>query len=295
LGSFIFRIFYGDKGGFMVSRKLHVSSLILAAALISGALIGCGGSSATTSNAGGSIQTTGGVTTTTGNSTTSGSSSTSFQQVQVNTSAGPITGVVPPGQPAFTPSTILGIIPAGQPFIAGMSTTKFQKRAPGANPINISYNQGATWSYSGSNVQPDGSINPPIVYVAGTKSWLQAVGPFTFVGGTVFKPAVLNVQQFIFGIVVDATGAVSIPVAANYKLPVNGGTLAGGNFAQVTYTPNFATGSGYFAVSWAGVTKHETEAVTNGTVQFQSSHLVGPASDNIPGTGVDLVECLYNQ
>jgi len=281
----------------MVSKQLQFFGFISVAATLSGVLIGCGGSSATTSSIGGSIQTTGGVTTQLGSSTTPVPTSNSPQQIQVLTSGGgTVTGIVPPGQPAITTTTLVSVIPANVPFINGLSVPKFKGLGTLAHPVNISYNQGATWSYSGSNVQTDGSINPPIVLVAGTSEWLQAVGPFAFAGGTLFKPTQLTVQQFIFGIVVDSTGAASIPSGMNLKLPVNGGTVAAGNFVTVNYpTPNFNTGSGHLKITWPGEVSAQTRAISGGTATFNDALLVGKPNDNVPRSGVDLVQFIYQK
>jgi len=270
----------------MVSKRLSLFGLISAAALVSGVLIGCGGSSATAGPAP-VVAATGGITTSSGSTTTSVSSSTSPQQVQVTTTGGAtVNAVVPPGQPALTPASVVATIPANQPIINGLTFGPSVHRAPTAHPLNISYD-GTTWVWSGVNVNADGSLDNYLVLAPGYV-YLQAVGPFTMVGGgSSFLPGRLTMQTLVFGIPVDATGIPGIPTDLQMKLPGNNGTTSNGQYVNVTYpTPNFATGIGTLTITWPGVKKQQVKTVIGGLVSYSDINAGDSANDHVPPAGV---------
>ena len=271
----------------MVSRKLNILGLISAAAVVSGVLVGCGGSSAPISNAPASITTTGGAQTSPGNSTTSVSSSTSPQQVQVTTSAGTITVTVPPGQSAITPSTNLCVIPKGTAFVNGL-TPKFKARTPG--DIFISTDGKATWVATGVTVDANGNLSGNLALTPTvTPIYFKVEGPLTIIGGSAFHPTALTIQELIFGLIVGTDGIASIPSAITMKLPVNGGSLAGGNYVNVTYpVPDYAKVVGSLTLTWPGVTKVQTKTAVNGLLAF--SDPVTDGKDPIPTAGITSLE-----
>ncbi|MDR3690007.1 MAG: hypothetical protein P4L46_11555 [Fimbriimonas sp.] len=278
----------------MVSKRLSIFGLISAAALVSGVLVGCGGSSASTAGQTGTVVTTGGVTTSTGTSTAAPASGT-WQQVQVTTPSGSDSGIVPPGQPDITTTTVVGVVPKTTPFLGNVQFAGFNARTTAStHPLNISYDNGATWAWTGINVNADTSLDKNLVLAGGTKCWLQAVGPFAIVGGTAFAPTQLTLQQFIYGLIVNADGTISLPTAISAKLPANNGTTAAGNHVDVTFpTPDFATGSGQLKITWPGITKTQTKILVNGSARFNDP--LQDSSDNVPSTGVTTVQFLLSQ
>jgi len=277
----------------MVSRKLSIFGFISAAALVSGVLIGCGGSSASSSSNLPIVTQTGGVTTDTGTSTTSAPSSGTPQQVQVTTSGGgTVTATVPPGQQAISTTTPLAVVPMNSPFLNGVSFGPKIKRAPTAHPLNISYDQGATWQWTGVNVNSDASFDGNLVLAGPSACYLQAVGPFTILSSSGLIPEQLTVGQFIFGIVVDATGHASIPSKTKMRIPANGGSTTSGNYVNVTYpSPAYATGTGTLRVTWPGVSKVQTKAIIGGLCAF--SDPLSDSADQLPSTGVTTVQYLF--
>jgi hypothetical protein len=289
----------------MVFRRLSIFGLISAAAIVSGVLVGCGGSSASVAGFNPTVTATGGVPVTvassTGTTTTSVPASSSPQQVQVTTTGGTVIGgpggppaVVPPGQPAITSSTTIGVIPASIPFINGLQFAPSSHRAPTAHPLNISYDAGLHWTWTGCNVNNAGDLDAYLILTPGAV-WLQAVGPFVLITSSGFHISSLTMQQLIFGIVVDTDGIPSIPTDLHMRIPANGGTTAGGNFVNVSYfTPNFATGTGKLILTGlASGTKTQTKAVVAGNVNFADP--TADSQDHVPSTGVNTVEYLYSK
>ncbi|MDR3692530.1 MAG: hypothetical protein P4L46_24325, partial [Fimbriimonas sp.] len=277
-------------------KRLSIFGLISAAALVSGVLVGCGGSSASTAGQTGTVATTGGVTTSTGTSQTNAPSNpTTPQQVQVTTASGTVPGTVPPGQPDITTTSTVGVVPMTTPFIGNTQFAAFKALTTAtSHPLNISYDNGATWAWTGINVNSDTSLDKNLVLAGGTHCWLQAVGPFAIIGGTAFAPTQLTIGQFIYGVIVNADGTVGIPSGINAKLPANNGTTAAGNHVNVSFpTPDFATGSGQLKITWPGITKTQTKVLNNGAATFNDP--LQDSSDNVPSTGVTTVQFLLSQ
>jgi len=280
-----------EMGGIMVSRKLNILGLISAAAVVSGVLVGCGGSGATVAGTSTTVTTTGGVTTTTGNSTTTVSSSTSPQQVQVTTSGGTVTATVPPGQPAISSSTTLAVIPSGTSFFNGLSGV-VKPRGGGAGEVFISYDRN-TWYDTGVLVGTNGTLSQNMVFAAPTTSafstpiFFKIQGPLNFTGsGT--SGATLTVGQLILGFFIAADGKTSLPLTLALNLPANNGSTAGGNYANLSFPSEFAVGVGTLHINWPGVTKIQTKTAVRGLLSF--SDPLSDTSDHIPAAGVDTVE-----
>src|SRR5476651_206286 len=124
-------------GGSMVSRKLSIYGFISAAAIVSGILAGCGGSSSV-AGLGGTVATTGGITTAPGTSATGAASSPTPQQVQVTTASGPVTGTLPAGESIPVGGTV-ATVPPGVPFIVGLTlATSFHGRQTVPTPAATS-------------------------------------------------------------------------------------------------------------------------------------------------------------
>jgi hypothetical protein len=279
----------------MVSRKLGIYGLISAAAIVSGIMAGCGGSSASVQGLGGTVTTTGGITTAPGTTTTSTSSSSAPQQVQVTTSSGVITGTLPPGE-SITAGQNVATIPPGVPIIQGLTLTKFNGHektpAPSTSAKPTTGAQGSVYvdgQNTGLTVDSQGDLSGYLILTAGNHV-VTAYGPFSIVGGSVFAPTELTIGVFNFGVVVGADGIPSIPSNLNIKLPTNGGSWAHGPFVTVTYpTPDFATSSGtLIIVVDSARTIQEGRQFANGVATYYSlgASLI---NHNVPSGGVESV------
>jgi len=282
----------------MVSRKLSIFGFISAAALVSGVLIGCGGSSATTSGVNPTVLTTGGVTTSTGNSSTPAPTSTTFQQVQVGTS----TVNIPPGQPNITTSTTLAIIPAGTSFLNGL-TPQFHRAATGsskaqttppAGEVYVGYSPTGPWLNTGVSIGANAQLSSSLAFAAPAISWLPnylMVGGPLNITGTGINGGTLTINTgFVIGFVVFADGNTSLPGTLALKLPANSGTIAGGNYANVTIPSEFIGEVG-LELTWPGITKNQSKFDTKGTVSISVTGK-GNASDVVPADGISTCSVL---
>jgi hypothetical protein len=282
----------------MVSRKLSIFGFISAAALVSGVLIGCGGSSATTSGANPTVLTTGGVTTSTGNSSTPAPTSTTFQQVQV----GATTANIPPGQPNITTSTTLAIIPTGTSFLNGL-TPQFHRPATGtakalgtppAGEVYVGYSPTGPWLDTGVSIGANATLSSSLAFAAPATSWLPnylMVGGPLNITGTGINGGTLTINTgFVLGFVVFADGSTSLPGMLSLKLPANGGTIAGGNYANVTIPSEFLGGVS-MELTWPGETKNQTKFDTTGTVSISVASK-GNATDDVPTGGINTCSVL---
>jgi len=288
-------------GGSMVSRKLGIYGLISAAAIVSGVLAGCGGSSSSVQGLGGPVQTTGGITNTAGTSTTGVGSMTTPQQVQVQVGGNTVTGTLPAGE-TITANQPFATIPPGVPIIQGLTLAPSFKHV-GTTPTPAATTakpttgtQGQIWvdgQNTGLTVGSDGSISGYLILTTGTHT-ITAYGPFNIVGGTAFNPVQLTVGQFNFGVVVLADGNASIPSNLNMKLPSNGGSWAHGPYVIVTYpTPDFATGSGKLTIVVDSArTITEGRGLSSGVASYYSLG-ASMISHNVPATGVETVTFNY--
>jgi len=280
-------------------KKPQSFCLVFATALAISSVLGCGGGGSSSTNAGPVINTNGGITTTTGNATIGKGSSSSPQQVQVKLQNGTtVNAIVPPGQPAFTTTSTLSIVPTGVPIINGLSPSFIRRGTNSGNPVNISYNKGASWVYTGVNLDPTGSLATNLALVApvlsgisnNSQCYLEAVGPLTLRG----NDAKLTIGQVIFGVVTDSNGVTALPQTLSLSLPSNGGLTTKDNFARVTYpTPDYATGTAILLFTWPGIVRAQTNPVSGGSVNYEGPSNSAPV--RIPTGGVTTVEYLFSQ
>jgi len=269
----------------MVSKRLSIYGFISAAAVISGVLVGCGG------GGGGStpapvVKTTGGVSSTSGTTTTTVTTSTTPQQVQVTAagSATPVTAIVPPGE-SFTAGTPVAVVNNTAPIITGLSLapkTVGEKAAPASGTQGQLYIDGV---FSGVTIV-NGSFSSPFVLTSGPHK-LEAFGPYTITGGSVFAPTTLTVGNLIFGVQVSAAGIPSFPSSIALVLPENGGTLTKANSVSLTYPSPFLTNSTTLTVVDAsGVSYAEPVVLANGSAKYT---LVHSTSRPIPAAGISSI------
>jgi hypothetical protein len=292
----------------MVSKRLGIYGFISAAAIVSGILAGCGGSSANVQGATSEVATTGGITNTSSTQATGTASSTSPQQVQVTVNGQQVMGTLPANE-TITGGESVSVTPPGVPIIQGMQLSSPQfgghvttpsigslttKPATGtAKPTTGSQGQVYVDGVNtGLTITANGSLSGYLILVPGNHT-ITAYGPFYIVGGSVFSPTVLTVGVFNFGVLVANDGVGSIPSNLNMKLPGNGGSWAHGPFVTVTYpTPDFAGGNATLQIVVDSArTIQENRTVVNGVASFYSLG-ASQISHNIPSGGV--ISVTYN-
>jgi len=284
----------------MVTKKVGLLGVISAAALVSGALVGCGGSSSSTHPINPTVITSGAVTTTTGNLAPGQppiGTSSSPQQVQVSTPSGTVNAVVPPGQPAITSSTNLVVIPSNTAFLTGV-TPKFHAPTNGKKPMATAGEvfAGPTpfgpWTDLNVSIGNDLTLGESIVYPAPANNFssefLKLGGPLNVAGSGVNGASLDISDGFIFGFLIFADGATTLPTSIKLKLPADGGTLAGGNYANVTVSPEFF-GAGSMQVVWPGVLHSQTESSASGRLGFNLHGSGNTTTDIIPAGGISSV------
>jgi hypothetical protein len=276
----------------MVSRKLSIYGFISAAAIVSGALAGCGGSSSSVQGLGGTVQTTGGLPSGSGTSTVTVPSSTTPQQVQVTSSSGtPVTGTLPAGE-TIPAGTSVAVVPTGVPIIQGLGlSTAFHKRVtnPGGSSAQpTTGSQGQIYvdgQNTGLTVDASGDLSGNLILVPGNHT-ITAFGPFSIISGSGFAPAQLVVGQFNFGVPVGNDGVAAIPTGINMKLPSDGGTFSHGPYVTVTYPSDFASSSGTLIIVLDSArTIQEGKKFSAGIATYDS---LGASLINhtVPSTGV---------
>jgi len=276
----------------MISKRISLIGILAGAAVVSGVLVGCGGSSSSVQGINPFVPVTGGVTgSTTATATTSVTASTTPQQVQVTLPDGSSeTGTVPAGQ-SVSAGSVVGVVPANQPVLGGITYAGPKKKAaPGDLFVD-----GVD---SGIQINPDTSF-PVLVILPNGPHTLQENGPFNISSGS----NTLTVQTFIFKLQVESilgAGLVSIPTSVSGRLPANGGSTANGNGVTVQLVGQFVGNSSTLMLAWPGVTKTQTRVFTGFNilgVQFAQATFHDPlsdSSDTIPGTGVNTVELDIN-
>jgi len=273
----------------MVSKRLSIYGFISAAALVSGALVGCAGTSASVQGASPVINSTGGISNTPGTAPTNTPTSTAPQQLQVTTASGTVMGTLPANE-TIPPSGTVATIPAGTPIIQGLQLGPKFHGEKGAPTTGAQGEVDVDGVNTGLTVTSNGSLSGILILVPGNHT-IHAEGPFAIVSGI----QQLSVGQFNFGIVVLASdGNASIPSSLNIRLPANGGSLANGNYVTVTYpTPDFATGSGTLTIAYSGITVTKTKGLSNGITTYDQ--LTPKVTSSIPASGVDNVTFNFSQ
>jgi hypothetical protein len=272
----------------MILSKYNVFGVV-SAALLSGAMVGCGGSSASVQGAGGTVQTTGGLTTTSQTFTSGVGSSTAPQQVQVTVNGTQQNATLPPGESIGAGQSV-AVLPPTQ-IIVGLAGP--QARTKKAAPTTGSAGEvDVDGQNTGLTVTSGGALSGYLILVPGTHT-VTAYGPFTIVGGSAFHPTQLTVGKFVFKVIVLADGTPSTPSALTLNLPVDGGSISHGSYVTAGYSSEFSPSySGTLTITYAGTSILKSQALvvnpTTGlataTYNALSSH---PA---IPSGGVDTVE-----
>jgi hypothetical protein len=304
----------------MVSKRLNIYVFISAAAIVSGALVGCGGSSAALSGPGPQVKTSGGTTNTVGTNptTTTGTPVTTQnapQQVQVTTSSGTVTGVLPANE-VIPPSGNLTVIPAGQPIITGLGyapKTHGEKLPPQAssgtqgeidvNGVPVTGTDPNTGQPVAVTVNSQGELSMPLLLAPGSGTAdvtysIKAWGPFNI---TVGAQTLTITSYMLFNASVAYDGGISLPYTSGssttngltMQLPANGGLVEGSNFVTVQYPAEFAVGTATLQIDGVTPTSPiiKTSTVTSGaTVTFKQFN----GNSTVPGGGITDVIFTYN-
>jgi len=273
----------------MVSKRQGIYGYISVAALISGILVGCGGSSASVQGIGAQIKTTGTVPNQSGSSTSGVSSSGAPQQVQVTSGGSTVTGTLPPGESIPAGGSVC-VITNADPIIQGLTV------GPKFNKVKVTPMDGTPGEVdvdgqnTGLTVTASGNLSGILILTPGNHK-ITAWGPFNILSGITSQ---LTVQQFNFGVVVKSDGIGSSPSSLVMQLPGNGGSWANGNYVTVGYpTPDFAAGSGTLTIVVDSArTISQKKLVQSGMATFKSfqTYKVGA---QIPQNGIISVNYNY--
>lgn len=273
----------------MVSKRLSIYGFVSAAAVVTAALVGCGGSSASVQGLSPIVTTTGGVSSAGGTSATPVNASTSPQQVQVLSGGTTVTGTLPPGE-SIPANGAVGVISNGTPIINGLtlSTSAVIKKVTPATTGG----QGQVYVdgvFSGLTVTSGGALSNYLILTPG-KHTVTAYGPFAIVGGTAFAVQTLIVGTFSFGVVVLPDGTPSVPSALTLNLPADGGALSK-NYVTAGYSSEFAGYTGTLSIVYGGttVTKGQALVLNSSTGNATATYNALSAHAAIPTTGVDSV------
>jgi len=279
IASWAIQSWLAGMGGSMISKRISFFGILVGAAVVSGLLAGCGGSSASVQGINPTVSATGGAPSQSASSTTSVPQSTTPQQVQVTQADGSQVNAFVPAGESFTAGTPVAVLPASVPFINGLTFAP-KSKISNQSTIHAVYVDG---QLSGVVVNADGSLSGFVILTQGVHT-VTTTGPFDLGNGN----NTLTIGAFSFGVTVMADGGASIPNTITMRIPANGGSTANGNFVNVTYpTPEFANGQGSLILTWPGVTKSQTKNIVNGKVNF--SDPLSDSSDIIPAGGVSTI------
>lgn len=261
---------------------------LIAAALMMGALAGCGGGGDNPTVVDDNVTVNGGIPTDEGTSTeaiTSGGQQTATLTVNGQTLSDVVVAPVTQTVPANTP---LVVFPANVPIISNLSLGAGVTRDPGQLIVNGQVITGVT-------VDSQGRLSEPIAfapseYTTENRYTVSFDGPWNIRAGN----RELTVGQFIVSFQVDNQGNSSFPRTITGKLPSNGGsTLDGESFVTFTVSDAFANSTARLTIekSNGDISKRIEVAGTSGTF---SDLFAGGGNATIPAGGVDTVYFQYN-
>jgi len=239
-------------GGKMVSKRLSIYGFISAAAVVSGALAGCGGSSSSISGTSGTVPTTGGTKTSTQTFTSGVGSTPTPQQVQVTVNGTTQTASLPAGTTIPAGANVAVIPPTA--IINGLTTGPRVIGEKGAPQETIPYEVYDNGKDTGVKITSTGGFSGYFILVPGNHH-LTASGPFSITGGaTGLLPGKITMQTVGFGVPVLSTGIPAIPDGLNLNLPTNNSFIAHGAYATAYYDPSFAGYTGTLTIKYGATT-----------------------------------------
>jgi hypothetical protein len=271
-----------QNGGISMSASKKFFGLI-AAALMMGAVAGCGGGGDNPTVIDDNVTVNGGIATDEGTSTESiaaGASQTIDITVNGNTLTDVVVAPTTSNVPAGTP---LAVFPANVPIISNLTLGAGLTRDPGQVIVNGEVVPGIT-------VDSQGRLSgylafAPSDYHTNNRYEVRFDGPWNIRAGN----RTLTVGEFRVGFEVNNQGGSSFPRTITGKLPSNGGsTLDGESFVSFTVDGAFSGNLARLSVlkSNGNISKSIEVPGTSGT--FSDLFEAG-GNANIPAGGVDVV------
>jgi hypothetical protein len=255
---------------------------LIAAALMMGAIAGCGGGGSNPTVIDDNVSLNGGIQANEGTSTesiTAGGQQSIDITVNGNTFTDVVVAPTTENVPANTP---LVVFPANVPIIENMTLGAGLTRDPGQLIINGQLISGVT-------VTEQGRFSAPIAFAPGRYE-ARIDGPWNITSGN----RTLTVGQFVVEFEVSTTGTTSFPRTFTGELPANGGsTLDGESFVSFSVDGDFANSSARLTIDKSNglISKRIEVPGTSGTF---SDLFAGGGNANIPAGGVDTVHFVYN-
>jgi len=275
----------------MISKRLGIIGSIAAAAIVSGVLVGCGGSSASVQGVNVSVPVTGGVQNQGATLNTQVTASTSPQQVQITAADGTTqTVVVPPGE-SFNSGDPAVVLAPNQPIFSGLTVGPRTNGGAG-KPMQSGGSQIFVDGLpSGVFLNALGALTLGLLLGPGSHT-LSVTGPFTITGtSSTGSPSTLNITDSIkLNMVVKVVGGLpfaSLPINITGKLPGDGGSTANGN-SVTGQLLGFPIGYGQLILTWPGVTKNQKVPLrgTGAVGTFTFHDPLSDSSDTIPASGI---------
>jgi len=254
---------------------------LVAGATIATVVAGCAGSDSSIGPNPGtpSIPVTGGVPQDRGTSDNAYGATSSPQQVQVTTSTGPTSGLLPAGL-SLNAGEQVGTISPNQAIISGLTVNQGGRQAP-PGEIYVTRLPNTTQNDTGIHINNDGSLSGRLVLPNGHYRVFIA-GPLAIVrGGGRLDMQSMTIDGWV------QNGWVSIPATIDGDIPVNGGSsypLA----VDITMPGEFATGQVELMITHANGVLDQKRTLNAGAAQFHD-FVVG-SNSAIPTVGVQNVE-----
>jgi len=281
----------------MIGKRLGIIGTLAAAAMVSGVLVGCGGSSASVQGINVSVPVTGGVSNQGATLNTAVTASTSPQQVQITAADGTTqTVVVPPGE-SFNAGDPAIVLAPNQPILSGLTVGP---RVHGGKPQQ----GGGSQIYidglpSGVFLNAVGALTLGLLLGPGNHT-MSVSGPFSITGtSSTGTPSTLDITDSInLNAVVKIVGGLpfaSLPINVTGKLPGDGGSTSNGNSVSGSLF-GFTVGYGQLTIVWPGVTKNQKVPLrasgVTGTFTFHDP--LSDSQDTIPSTGISSLTFGYS-
>jgi hypothetical protein len=261
---------------------------LIAAALMMGAIAGCGGGGSNPTVDEDNVQVNGGIAADRGTSTESISANTQ-QRIDItvngNTYSDVVVAPVTQNVPANVP---LVVFPANVPIIENLTLGAGLTRDPGQLIINGQVIEGVT-------LDSQGRLSAPIAFAPSEYTTTQRYearfdGPWNIRAGN----RTLTVGEFIVSFEVNDEGGTSFPNRLTGLLPTNGGsTLDGESFVTFEVDESFSNSEARLTIEKSNGNISKRIDVNGNSGTF-SDIFAGGGNSTIPAGGVETVYFEYN-